>query len=104
MRKPGIHRIASPQSPPIASVGAARNVHAPGQIATEALMRTTVSILLLALFLVGCGRQSDSEPRAAKQGRIFDTERSALDKAKTVNDTVMQADQARRAREQADAQ
>jgi len=75
-----------------------------GPFSKEKWMRTTVSILLLALALAGCGRQSDSEPRAAKQGRIFDTQRSALDKAKTVNDTMMQADQVRRAREQTDSQ
>jgi len=67
-------------------------------------MRTPVSILLILLTLSGCGRQSDSEPRAAKHDRIFDTQRTVLDKAKTVNDTVMQADQARRAREQIDSQ
>ena len=79
-------------------------MHAPGQVSTGALMRTTVSILLLALFLAACGRQSDGEPRAAKQSRIFDTQRGALEKAKTVNDTLMQADQARREREQAESQ
>ena len=67
-------------------------------------MRTLLPALLLALTLAACGRQSDSASGAAKHDRIYDTQRNVLEQAKTVNDTVQQADQARREQEQRETQ
>jgi hypothetical protein len=63
-------------------------------------MRTTYMLLFAVFTLAGCGPQSQSASNAG-ENRIFDTQRSALDKAKAVNDTAMQGDQALRAREEA---
>jgi hypothetical protein len=57
-------------------------------------------IVLLALALCACG---DSGQQARTQDRLFDTQRSALEKAKGVNDTVMEAAQRQRAEEEAQA-
>lgn len=61
-------------------------------------MRTTL-IVLSALILSACGRQ----PESTSGTRIYDTQRSALEKAKTVNDTVTQGAEALRAQEEAQA-
>ena len=58
---------------------------------------------LLACLIVLCACDSGSPPKQAKssQTRIFDTQRSALDKAKAVQDTLHQAaEQQRRQEEQ----
>ena len=62
-------------------------------------MRTGRILALAALALAACG----SQPEPAAPTRIFDTQRDALDKAKAVNETVLQADQARRAQEEVQA-
>jgi hypothetical protein len=63
-------------------------------------MRTLV--VILALCLTACGG-SGPDQQAAKQQRLYGTERDALEKAKTVNDTLKQADEARRAHEEEQA-
>ena len=63
-------------------------------------MRTLVTILTLCL--TACGG-SGPDQQAAKQGRLYGTQRDALEKAKTVNDTLRQADEARRAQEEQQA-
>jgi hypothetical protein len=64
-------------------------------------MRNLVIVfaVTLALGCGGCGNSSDGA-KASGRARAFDTQRNALEKAKTVNSTVMQADQARRAHEE----
>jgi hypothetical protein len=66
-------------------------------------MRAGPIITLAALTLTACGAQPEPAANAGAQTRIFDTQRDALDKAKAVNDSVIQADQARRAQEEAQA-
>jgi hypothetical protein len=58
-------------------------------------------IVLPALILCACGAQPESS--SASGTRIYDTQRSALEKAKTVNDTVTQGAEALRAQEEAQA-
>jgi len=60
-------------------------------------------VALAGLMLAACGSQPEPAANAGAQTRIFDTQRDALDKAKAVNESVMQADQARRAQEEAQA-
>jgi predicted nucleic acid-binding Zn-ribbon protein len=64
-------------------------------------MRNFVIVFAVALALGcgGCGNSSDAA-KASGQARAFDTQRDALEKAKTVNNTVLQADRARRAQEE----
>jgi uncharacterized protein YcfL len=66
-------------------------------------MRTGLMVVLTGLMLTGCGPQPQSASNGGTQTRIFDTQRDALEKAKGVNETVMQGDQARRAQEEAQA-
>jgi len=66
-------------------------------------MRTKSIIAFTGVMLAACGAQPEPAANTGSQTRIFDTQRSALDKAKAVNETVMQADQARRAQEEAQA-
>jgi len=68
------------------------------------ILVSTVLLAAIALTAAGCGRQPDTASRPAQQGRIFDSDRSALEKAKTVNDTVFRADAAHREQEQRDTQ
>jgi hypothetical protein len=58
-------------------------------------------ILLGVLALSGCGPQPQSASNKDGQTRIFDTQRDALEKAKSINETVMQGDRALRAQEEA---
>jgi hypothetical protein len=67
------------------------------------MMRTRLIVLLAGLGLAACGPQPQSTSNAASQSRLFDTQRDAMDKAKGVNETVMQGDQALRAQEEAQA-
>jgi hypothetical protein len=62
-------------------------------------MRTL--ILCSALCLCACSDGTPQQPRS--QDRIYDTQRQALDKAKAVNDTVMDAAQRQRAEEESQA-
>lgn len=66
-------------------------------------MRTGLMVVLTGLILAGCGPQPQSASNGSTPTRIFDTQRDALEKAKGVNETVMQGDQARRAQEEAQA-
>ena len=61
-------------------------------------MRTL--ILCLALCLCAC---SDGTQQSRSQDRIYDTQRQALDKAKAVNDTVIDSAQRQRAEEESQA-
>ena len=63
-------------------------------------MRTAL-IVLSAMILSACGPQPESSN--ASGTRIYDTQRSALEKAKTVNDTVTQGAETLRAQEEAQA-
>ncbi len=65
-------------------------------------MRTALILVFAALTVAGCGPQPQSASNP-DQTRIFDTQRNALDKAKTMNETVMQNDHALRAQEDAQA-
>jgi hypothetical protein len=58
-------------------------------------------ILLLALTFCGCG---DSGQQSSTRDRIYDTQRQALEKAKGVNDTVMDAAQRERSEAEKQAQ
>jgi len=60
-------------------------------------MRFALFSALLALLLCAC----DAQREPAGQARLFDGQRQALDKAKGVDSTVQQADQQRRAEEDA---
>jgi hypothetical protein len=60
--------------------------------------------LILAAAVSGCGRQPDTTSGHAQQDRLYDSQRAVLEKAKTVNDTVFQADTARREQEQRETQ
>jgi uncharacterized protein YceK len=62
-------------------------------------MRMLLITLMTALTMSGCGGSSDAA-KASGNTRLFDTQRDALDKAKGVNDTLLQADTARRAEEE----
>ena len=62
-------------------------------------MRTL--IVLFALAFCACGDGGHQPPPT--QGRIYDTQRQALDKAKAVNDTVMDAAQRQRSEEESQA-
>lgn len=70
---------------------------------TGACVRIAVVTLMVALMLNGCGGSSDAA-KASGKTRLFDTQRDALDKAKRVNETLRQADQARRAQEEQQTQ
>jgi hypothetical protein len=59
-------------------------------------MRTLM--VILALGLAGCGG-SGPDQQSGQQQRLYGAQRDALEKAKTVNDTLKQADEARRAQE-----
>lgn len=59
-------------------------------------MRTLM--VLFPLILCAC---SDGGQQPRTQDRLFDTQRQALEKAKGVNDTVMDAAQRQRAEEEA---
>ena len=61
-------------------------------------MRTL--ILCFALLLCAC---SDGAQQPRSQDRIYDTQRQALDKAKAVNDTVMDSARRQRAEEESQA-
>jgi ABC-type glycerol-3-phosphate transport system substrate-binding protein len=67
------------------------------------MMRTSLIVLLAGLGLAACGPQPQSTSNTGSQNRLFDTQRDAMEKAKGVNETVMHADQARRAQEEAQA-
>jgi hypothetical protein len=62
-------------------------------------VRILVITVMAALVLTGCGGSSDAA-KASGKTRLFDTQRDALEKARGVNDTLRQADQARRAQEE----
>jgi outer membrane biogenesis lipoprotein LolB len=62
-------------------------------------MKTRLLLLSAVLALTACGPQPESNSSGGT--RLFDTQRDALDKAKTVNDTVTQGSQALRAQEEA---
>jgi hypothetical protein len=68
-------------------------------------MRRLLIALGVALTLgsAGCGNSSDAAKTSGK-ARLFDAQQDALEKAKGVNNTVLQADQARRAQEDKQAQ
>ena len=66
-------------------------------------MRSKSIVALAGLMFAACGSPPEPAANTGSQTRIFDTQRDALDKAKAVNETVMQADQARRAQEEAQA-
>jgi hypothetical protein len=61
-------------------------------------MRSSIALLVLSLCACGDGAQ---QPRS--QDRIYDTQRQALEKAQSVDDTVMDAAQRQRAEEEAQA-
>ena len=65
-------------------------------------MRTLLITLMTVLAISGCGGSSDAA-KAAGKTRLFETQRGALEKAKGVNDTLRQADTARRAQEEEQA-
>ena len=79
---------------PVQSFPGPRAVHR-GDIS----MRTL--IVLFALAFCACGDGGHQPPPT--QGRIYDTQRQALDKAKAVNDTVMDAAQRQRSEEESQA-
>ena len=57
---------------------------------------------IAALALSGC---SNSDPeKTQEKSRLFDAQRSALEKARSVNETLQRADQARRAQEEGQTQ
>jgi len=58
-------------------------------------------IVLLALTLCACG---DGKQQSSTRDRMFDTQRQALEKAKGVNDTVMDAAQRERSETESQAQ
>ena len=58
--------------------------------------------LMATLTIGGCGASSDAA-KASGKTRLFDSQRDALDKAKGVNDTLLQADAVRRAEEEKQA-
>ena len=60
-------------------------------------MRPALFSALLALLLSAC----DAPREPAGQARLFDSQRQVLEKAKGVDNTVQQADQQRRAEEDA---
>ena len=64
-------------------------------------MRTGLIVLAAAGVLTACGPQPQSASNGDTQSRLFDTQRNALEKAKRVNETVIQGDQALRAQEEA---
>jgi hypothetical protein len=68
-------------------------------------MRRLLIALGVALTLgsAGCGNSSDAA-KASGMARLFDAQQDALEKAKSVSNTVLQADQARRAQEDKQAQ
>jgi len=61
-------------------------------------MRRLMIVLIAALAIGGCGRSSDAA-KASGKARLFDEQRDILEKAKGVNDTLRQAETARRAGE-----
>jgi hypothetical protein len=63
----------------------------------------TLFSILVCLTLCGCGEQVSSRD-PADQTRIFDTQRDALDQAKSVQGTVDQAAAQRRAQEAAQSE
>jgi hypothetical protein len=69
----------------------------------EQIMRKALIVAGVALALAGCGPQPQSASEGGAPTRIFDAQRNALDKSKTVNETIMQGDQALRAQEEAQA-
>jgi len=69
---------------------------------TEALVRALMIAVMAALALSGC---SNSDPeKTQEKSRLFDTQRSALEKARGVNETLQRADQVRRAQEESQTQ
>jgi hypothetical protein len=58
---------------------------------------------LIVLFVLACCACGDGGHQPPTQGRIYDTQRQALDKAKAVNDTVMDAAQRQRSEEESQA-
>jgi hypothetical protein len=61
-----------------------------------------IFLLVSSLFiLTACGPQPENNSSGG--ARVFDTQRNALDKAKTVNDKVIQGSDAVRAQEEAQA-
>ena len=57
---------------------------------------------IATLALSGC---SNSDPeKTQEKSRLFDAQRSALEKARGVNETLQRADQARRAQEESQTQ
>ncbi|HMK20783.1 MAG TPA: hypothetical protein VK466_00525 [Terriglobales bacterium] len=65
-------------------------------------MRILLITLMATLTIGGCGASSDAA-KASGKTRLFDSQRDALDKAKGVNDTLLQADAVRRAEEEKQA-
>jgi uncharacterized protein YcfL len=69
---------------------------------TEAQVRKLIIVAIAALALSGC---SNSDPeKTSEKSRLFDTQRSALEKARGVNETLQRADQARRVQEESQTQ
>jgi hypothetical protein len=62
-------------------------------------MRLTIFFALFSL--CACDASEHRQREQARQDRIFDTQRQALEKAKAVEGTLQQADQQRRAEEDA---
>ena len=60
-----------------------------------------MAAVIAALALSGC---SNSDPEKTQKSRLFDAQRSALEKARGVNETLQRADQARRAQEEGQTQ
>jgi len=61
-----------------------------------------ISAVIGALALSGC---SNSDPeKTQEKSRLFDAQRSALEKARGVNETLQRGDQARRAQEEGQTQ
>jgi hypothetical protein len=71
------------------------------RLLSGATMKRALVWAAAAFVLAGCGPQPQGGSSTAP--RIFDTQRNALDKAKTVNDSVTQGAEALRAQEEAQA-
>jgi len=64
-------------------------------------MKALFLLVSSVLILTACGPQAQNN--SSDGTRLFDTQRNALDKAKTVNDKVIQGSEAVRAQEEAQA-
>ena len=70
----------------------------------EAQMRKSLMLVVATAVLALSGCSNSDPEKTQEKSRLFDAQRSALEKARGVNETLQRADQGRRAQEDSQTQ